>query len=173
MLHPPLTCLRQGLITRYVSFQPDPHASAIDTFAMSWSNDVIYCFPPFDLLYRVLRKIQRDQAEGMVVAPLWGSKMFWPLLTDTLTATPVLLSHRDALLTQPNDKKAKHPLRKKLVLLVCKVSSVGSKHLEFLTTQPTSSCRHGDHELAGYMTCTTKSGQSTLMRGRRIHFHPL
>ena len=94
---------------RYVSFQPDPHASAIDAFAMSWSNDVIYCFPPFNLLCRVLRKIQRVQAEGMVVAPLWRSQKFWPSLTGMLTATPVLLSHRDALLTQPNDKKAKHP----------------------------------------------------------------
>ena len=90
---------------RYVSFQPDPHASAIVAFAKSWSNDVIYCFPPFNLLC----KIQRDQAEGMVVAQLWRSQMFWPLLTGMLTATPVLLSHRNALLTQPNDKKAKHP----------------------------------------------------------------
>ena len=158
---------------RYVSFQPDPVASAIDAFAMSWSNDVIDCFLPFNLLCRVLRKIQRDQAEGVEVAPLWRSQVFWPSLTGTLTATQVLLSHRDVLLMQPSDRKVKHPLRKKLELLVCKVSGVDSKHLEFLTTQPTSSCRHGDHELAGCMTCTSKSGQSTLMRGRRIHFNPL
>ena len=159
--------------SKKVSFQSKPHANAIDAFPMSWSNDVIYCLPPFNLLCRVICKIQRDKVEGVVVASLWRSQMFWPSLTGTLTATQVLLSHRDVLLMQPSDRKVKHPLRRKLELLVCKVSGVGSKHMEFLTMQPISSRRHGNHKLARCMTCTSKSGQSTLMRGRRIHFHPL
>ena len=31
----------------------------------------MYCFPPFSVLPRVLQKIKRDKASGVVVAPIW------------------------------------------------------------------------------------------------------
>ena len=56
---------------KYVSFQPDPIACFTDAFSIDCSSHIVYCFPPFSLLPRVLRKIQTDKAEGTVVAPLW------------------------------------------------------------------------------------------------------
>ena len=128
----------------YVFFQSDPTARFIDAFSIDWSSPVVHCFQPFSLLPRVLRKLQTDKAEGIVVAPLWKKQMFRPMLTSMLTMTPVLLSHRDSLLTLPSDKIQKYPLRNRLDILVCRVSGDGSKHLDFLETLPALSCRHGD-----------------------------
>ena len=42
---------------KYVSFQPDPTACFIDAFSIDWISHIVYCFPPFSLLPRMLRKI--------------------------------------------------------------------------------------------------------------------
>ncbi|KAL8595146.1 hypothetical protein ACOMHN_013819 [Nucella lapillus] len=102
-----------------------------------------HSLPLQSLLSRALRKIQTDRAEGIVVAPLWKNLMFWPMLVNMLTANPILLSHRDALLTRPDNKTPKHPLRKKMSLVVCRVSRKGWKQQDFLTTLPPSSWRPG------------------------------
>lgn len=57
--------------SRYVSFKPDPNAYAIDAFSLHWLSHSLYCFPPFSLLPKVLRKIATDKADGVVVAPHW------------------------------------------------------------------------------------------------------
>ncbi|XP_011865448.1 PREDICTED: uncharacterized protein LOC105560706 [Vollenhovia emeryi] len=46
---------------------PDPDASSVDAFTVSWKNKKFYAFPPFALILRTLRKIILDQAEGVVV----------------------------------------------------------------------------------------------------------
>ncbi|KAL8622612.1 hypothetical protein ACOMHN_009246 [Nucella lapillus] len=125
------------------------------------------------LLPKVLRKIQTDRAEGIVVTPLWKNQMFWPMLVNMLTANPVLLSHGDALLTQPDDKTPKHPLQKKMSLVVCRVSGKGGKHQDFLATLPPSSCHHGDKERKQKYNVYIQNGSGTHVRGRWIPFHPL
>jgi hypothetical protein len=47
----------------FVSWLPDPDAFAIDAFTMNWQGWLIYCFPPFSLVQRCLRKLIDDQAE--------------------------------------------------------------------------------------------------------------
>ena len=69
----------------------------------------------------MLQKIKRDKVSGVVVAPKWKNQPFWPVLMTMLTERLVLLSARETLLTQPSDMTLRHPLRKKLALLVCKV----------------------------------------------------
>ena len=107
----------------YVSYLPDPGAYAVDAFSLHWGDLMFYCFPPFSILPRVLRKIREERVTGTVVAPLWKkTQAFWPMLMNMLTARPVPLPAREELLSQPCNKNPKHPLRKKLALLVCKVS---------------------------------------------------
>ena len=40
----------------YCSFRPDPEASFVDAFTISWSDVHFYCFPPFSCVLRVLQK---------------------------------------------------------------------------------------------------------------------
>lgn len=50
---------------------PDPDASAIDAFTVCWKKINFYAFLSFAFISRILKKIILDQAEGMVVVPLW------------------------------------------------------------------------------------------------------
>ncbi|XP_069106343.1 uncharacterized protein [Argopecten irradians] len=58
-------------LSTYVSFLPDPTASAVDAFSLTWTIDhLYYAFPPFSLLGRVLQKLEEDGARMVLIAPL-------------------------------------------------------------------------------------------------------
>ncbi|CAL8111529.1 unnamed protein product [Orchesella dallaii] len=46
-------------VEKYVSFHPDPLSEAVDAFTIAW-EDMFYAFPPFNMIGRVLRKIEND-----------------------------------------------------------------------------------------------------------------
>lgn len=53
----------------YVSWKRDPDAHNIDAFTINWKSYFFYCFPPFSLILKCLRKIIDDQASGIIVVP--------------------------------------------------------------------------------------------------------
>ena len=69
-------------LTKYVSWEPAPDNWKTDAFSFSWTNEFIYCFPPFSLIPRVVRKIQRDGARAIVVAPHWAGQPWFPMLRN-------------------------------------------------------------------------------------------
>ena len=106
----------------YVSYRPDPGASAIDAFTISWSNLEFYAFPPFSVIPHVLQKIQEDQASGVLVMPNWPTQLWYPKALQMTTRQPVILKPHETLLTLPHQPKKLHPLWAKLKLLVCHLS---------------------------------------------------
>ena len=110
---------------RYISYRPDPEAEAVDAFSVSWEHLQFYAFPPFSIIGRVLQKIQRDQAQGIVVVPNWPTQPWFAVLQHLLCQPPVELKCRQRLLHLPSDSSAVHPLiqRRRLNLLVCKISA--------------------------------------------------
>jgi hypothetical protein len=78
-----------------------------DAFAFSWSGSVSYMLPPFPLVDRVLDKIERDDAEAVVVLPMWRSQPFWHRVQSGAwrerLARPVLLLGEDALVANPEN----------------------------------------------------------------------
>lgn len=64
----------------YVSWEPDPDSWKTDAFSFAWTEHYFYCFPPFRLLPRVIRKLQRDRARAIVVAPQWTCQPWLALL---------------------------------------------------------------------------------------------
>ena len=73
----------------YVSWRPDPHAVATDAFSIGWNQMKGYAFPPFNLIPRTLMKVINDNANIVLVAPVWQTQHWWPLL---LQLTVQLLS---------------------------------------------------------------------------------
>ena len=63
----------------YVSWRPDPHAVATDAFSIDWSQMKGYAFPPFNLIPRTLMKVINDNANIVLVAPVWQTQHWWPL----------------------------------------------------------------------------------------------
>jgi hypothetical protein len=82
-----------------------PGSCGADAFAFTWSGGVSYVLPPFPLIDRVLDKIERDDAEAVVVVPAWRSASFWRRVHSGAwqrrLARPALLLDVDALVANP------------------------------------------------------------------------
>ena len=128
----------------FVAFKPDPEASAINAFGISWSNYSFYAFPPFSILPKVLQKIQSDKATGLLVIPKWPTQSWWPRVMRMLTQVPIQLPTKKHLLTQPSQPSLVHPLYPKLVLLLCQVSGDSLKTVDFHSRLPNWSCSLGE-----------------------------
>jgi hypothetical protein len=77
----------------FFSRMPQPGAAAVDAFHQSWSHLRAYANPPFAIMGQVLRKVEQDAATIWLVAPVWKTAHWWPLLLELLTADPQLLPH--------------------------------------------------------------------------------
>ena len=111
----------------YVSWQSDPQAWAIDAFNIDWAKIKFYAFPPFSLLDRVLQKIERDQASGILIFPNWSTQPWFPGIRKLKLSEPLLLPYRTDILILPYKPEARHPLAHKLQLMACSLSGNPSK----------------------------------------------
>ena len=105
--------------TKFVSWKPDPYSTTVDAFTINWHNLEFYCFPPFALILRCIRKIIIDKAEGILVVPFWPSQSWFPLFERILTK-PYLSLGPDTNLLSVGDRL--HPLRHQLILVAGLVS---------------------------------------------------
>ena len=77
------SCLNNKL-PKYASFYPDPMATHINAFSFKW-EEYIYAFPPFNLISKVLTKIQHDKTIKMlVIVPYWFTQPWFPNLINML-----------------------------------------------------------------------------------------
>jgi hypothetical protein len=110
-------------IEKFVSWEPDPEAWAIDAFTLDWSKLQFYAFPPFSLLTRCLQKVKLEQATGIIIAPDWPTQPWFPVLKAMCVRTPVVIrKDKAAKLLLPSHPKKCHPLEQKMNLLACLVS---------------------------------------------------
>nr|CAH7740655.1 unnamed protein product [Callosobruchus chinensis] len=70
----------------FVSWLPDPESIAVDAFTISWTGLKGYIFPPFSLLPKILSKIETEQAECLVVFPMWKSQPWYPKLESLIVS---------------------------------------------------------------------------------------
>lgn len=110
-------------IARYVSWHPDPGAVAVDAFSVDWSTEIIYAFPPFSLIGKVLQKFVNDKAEGILIVPNWPTQTWFPQMMQLLVTEPLTLPKGKTMLTLPFKKELVHPLYPKLQLLACHLSA--------------------------------------------------
>ena len=57
-------------LTPFVSWLPDPQAMAIDAFTLDWTNHFLRAFPSFSILPQFLQKLEMDQAQVILIAPI-------------------------------------------------------------------------------------------------------
>ncbi|XP_032904474.1 uncharacterized protein LOC116990664 [Amblyraja radiata] len=72
-------------LPKYVSWEPDPGAVAVDAFSLHWGGMFFYAFPPFCLISRCLIKIEQDSASGILVVPDWPTQPWFPLILRLIT----------------------------------------------------------------------------------------
>ena len=161
-------------LQRFVSWKPDPEAEHTDAFSFDWHDyGLLYMFPPFSLIPRVLRKIEEDQAEAILIAPLWTTQYWFPGLMRLLVNRPVVLPRFQTLLTLAHKPGERHPLRGKLNLIACRLSGNLSKTREFQRQQPTLSCSPGESQPRDSMCATLTDGLASVVKNRLIRFDRL
>ena len=157
----------------YSAWQPDPQAFAVDAFSFNWANHMNYIFPPFALLNRVMAKLEKDSAEGIVIVPLWTTQSWFAKMLNLLTDFPKLLPRSKKQLMLPFDQNKIHPLWRKMHLLVCPLSGDSCKTKVFRRRLKTLSYSPGG-QLPGNNTIPTyKNGIHIAIEGMWIPLDPL
>ena len=68
-------------VPRFCSRWLNPLMEYLDAFTASWQNENNWLFPPPYLIPKVLKHLEFSKATGTLVAPMWTSAIWWPLLT--------------------------------------------------------------------------------------------
>ena len=110
------------LIPMYASWKPDPYATYVDAFSISWGQFANgRAFPPFCLIARCLQKIVLEQATVIMLIPCWPTQMWFTRLLSLFIEQPIPIQVTQNALTHPLGVNV-HPLSHKLQLLACKAS---------------------------------------------------
>ena len=117
----------------YCAWQPDPGAMHIDCLSLGWSDfNLLYIFPPFSLIGRILQKISTDNATAIIIVPDWPTQPWFTRLRQLLVRTPLEIPVTPHTLHLPHDPNRPHPLAGRLRLLACKVCAKPTANREFL-----------------------------------------
>ena len=157
-------------LLKYFSWRPDPGAIGIDAFSQKWNHTLLYAFPPFSVINRVLQKIEQEAANVILIAPMWPTQPWFPHLLHLLTREPVLLPTSPHLLSQPHNTQEIHPLWKKLRLMACLLSGKPCKKKVFLAKHRRLSLLHGGKVPKNNTDAIYKSGSFLHTLGASIPY---
>jgi hypothetical protein len=54
----------------------------VDAMKQRWKGEKPFAYPPVSLILPTLRKIQEEEAETVLVVPMWSTQVWWPLLME-------------------------------------------------------------------------------------------
>ncbi|XP_038053575.1 uncharacterized protein LOC119726028 [Patiria miniata] len=157
----------------FVSWQPNPMAWRVNALLLNWKDVNGYAFPPFSLLLRILQKIRREEATVVLVAPVWKTQAWYPMLLELAIDVPLLLPRRTDLLQLPHNRSQVHPLIGHLQLAAWKLSGQISLQRDFHRRCQPQSLLLGDHSPMPSITQHGEGGQAGVYRGNLIQFTPL
>lgn len=154
----------------YCSFKSDPNAAYVDAFSFDWRQfQLCYVFPPFSLLSRCIGKIQRDQAQAIIIVPLWPTQTWFPGLLNILVDQPRILPKTKTAITMPHTGQ-EHPLWRKLVMIACLVSGIPSEIEDFHQKLPAYLLHHGESQLETNTSHIYQNGYISVNRGKSVKF---
>ena len=157
-------------LNQYVSWHPDPGAAFIDAFNLNWHNIQFYAFPPFSLIARCLPKCITDEAEGILITPLWPTQFWFPQLLQLIQGKPVMFPQHKLVLHQPLHPQSPHPLWRSLKLVAWKISGRDFAKRAFQRRPQTSLWTPGVHLLKDNTPPTSTDGFSSVNVKTLIQF---
>ncbi|CAL8112964.1 unnamed protein product [Orchesella dallaii] len=94
----------------YYSWLPDRGCVGVDAFTITWKGNLLYAFPPFALIPKVLRKIRDEKATVVVVVPNWSSQPWFPMYMSMKVSEILRMGPDKKLLTCPLSRQ-NHPMK--------------------------------------------------------------
>ena len=76
-------------VKTFYSFYPDPLASGLDAFSFDWPKYKIYAFPLFNLIPRVLQKIENEKTGGILIVSIFVNQSRFTRLLTLLIKEPL------------------------------------------------------------------------------------
>ena len=132
-----------------------------------------YIFPPFSILGAALKKMMEEDADVILVAPLWPTHFWFPKILQLLVDCPRMLPVTKTLLTLPSDKRKIHSLFPKLHLTAFKLSSNRSNVEDHQNKLSRLSCSHGTILHENNIGVISKNGCVFALRDTLIPCHQL
>ena len=112
-------CRLNFQVIRYFSWKPDPGVEQVDALAQDWQNLNFYAFPPFNMIGKVLNKINREESPGVIVVPYWPTQFWFSMFTAMIIKGPYVLFSRDEpTLSHPHRPTHQLPKMRLLAALV-------------------------------------------------------
>jgi len=157
----------------YFSWHPDPGSSGINSFNMSWKGLYAYAFPPFNLIGRVLSKMELDFASILLICPYWPSQPWFPQVCSLLIDYPILLPPSRCLLRCPLRDNVTHPLLPAMKLVACRLSADPSLRRAFRQRLRQSSKQAGRAPRLHHTVPSSSGGQNFVVDEELISARPL
>ena len=66
----------------------------LDAFSVCWQSGVGYFHPPVGLVWKVVRKAERERAEGVLIVPDWPGSSFLAVLESRVKEGMVVLMEK-------------------------------------------------------------------------------
>ena len=158
---------KNARLPRFVAFLPDKNAFAVDAFSICWNSYYVYLFPPFSCIGSVLQKMEQDDAEGVLIAPLFSTQPWFTKLLQMVVTQPYLLPKAESILSLPT-ANIKHPLRK-MVLGAFRISGKKSVAAAYQRTLPMLSSIPGAQQHENSMGRISRNGCHFVVRNRLIN----
>ncbi|VDI82133.1 Hypothetical predicted protein [Mytilus galloprovincialis] len=159
-------------LPRYYSYFPDSYAEAVDAFSVQWNNINCYCFPPFSLIGKIMQKVDKDKADMTLVAPLWNTQNWFPLILHRIVADSFMINSQKNLLYQPQSPTIEHHIVK-LKLAVFRISGNCSKVMDYQKKLPTLLHHRGNQLPNNNIGHIAKDGCHFAVKGKSIYLKPL
>jgi hypothetical protein len=153
-------------LNNILQWHPDPGACAVDAFMYNWANDLLYAFPPFCVISRLLAKVANEGAEMVLIAPLWPTQPWFATLLRMVVDKPRLLP---PALKLPNKPTQVHPMAKRLRLTAFRISGSSWKPKAYRETLLTLSCYPGNHPQSSSMGHISGNGCLFAVDRKLIH----
>ena len=148
----------------FFSWRPDPYAEATDAFLQNWTHLRGYANPPWNLIGKTISQVQSQQARIALVAPVWRTQPWYPILLTTLIDYPRIISPAAEITTsQPPPPMVPQ-------LAVWHISGRDTETNNFLRKLQTSCSTHGGQKLTGPMIHCFQSGVAGVLQGIQIPF---
>jgi len=152
-------------LSTYASWMPDPGSKHIDAMAISWVNYFPYIFPPFSMIWPVLRKMMQQSNRAIIVVPLWPTQTWFPVLLKMAIQDPLIINSTELRL--PGTSKT-HPLSPKMKLMGILCSKSTEKQQDYQQTLPKYYQQHGERILQTNTPGSSKDTRTFVVKKRLI-----
>ena len=157
-------------LPRYFSWRLDPQAEAVDAFQQNWAPLKGFANPPWCLLTRVLNQLERQEAQVILVAPVWKGQPWYPVLLAMLCDFPRRIPLQPNLLQSPVGQNMVGIVPQ---LAVWPISGISSQVKTFQKRLLSSSCHPGGLNPTSHMIHSLENGLAGVLNEVVIPFQDL